>query len=124
MRGERLPGPDHPITIAPAEGTWRAVFDGRVVAQSERALRLQEADYPPVIYFPPEDVDLAVLKRTSRSSHCPYKGDASYFSIGAAGSPAGENAAWGYEQPYDAVAAIRGRLAFYADRVEVGPAEA
>ena len=122
MSDQKRPGPDHPISIEPAAGAWRAVFDGRVVAQSGNVLLLREANYPPVAYFPREDVDLALLRRTSRSTHCPYKGNASYFSIGAAGSPAGENAVWSYEQPYEAGAEIRGRLAFYSDRVEVGPA--
>lgn len=113
----KLPGPDHPITITPANTRWQACFEGRTIADSVRALVLQEASYPPVIYFPREDVELAQLSRTARSTHCPYKGDASYYSIG--GSSAGANAVWTYEAPFPAMAEIAGCLAFYPDRVAV-----
>jgi uncharacterized protein (DUF427 family) len=113
----KLPGPDHPITIAPSAGRVRVLFGGRVVADTVRALTLQEAAYPAVQYIPREDADMALLRRSSRSTHCPYKGDASYFSI-EAGERRAENAVWSYEQPYPAMAAIAGYLAFYPDRVD------
>ena len=113
----KIPSPDHPITIARAEGRWRANFEGAMIADSTHALVLEEASYPPLIYFPCEDVDMAQLARTERSTHCPYKGDASYYSVG--GSPAGANAVWTYETPFPAMAEIAGFLAFYADRVDV-----
>ena len=113
----KVPGPDHPITIAPTEGRWRANFEGAVIADSTHALVLKEASYPPVIYFPRQDVDMAKLSRTQRATHCPYKGDASYYSVGDA--PAGANAVWTYETPFPAMAEITGFLAFYADRIEV-----
>ena len=113
----KIPGPDHPITISPAEGRWRACFEGKVIANSAHALVLQEASYPPVIYFPREDVDMALLARTERSTHCPYKGDASYYSVSC--TPEGANAVWTYETPFPAMAEITGFLAFYADRVEI-----
>ena len=113
----KVPGPDHPITIRPADGLWQARFEGQVIADSARALVLQEASCPPVIYFPREDVEMARLSRTGRSTHCPHKGDASYYSIGE--TPAGANAVWTYETPFPAMAEIAGCLAFYADRVEV-----
>lgn len=115
----KIPGPDHPITIAPADTRWQAHFDGQVIADSAHALVLKEASYPPVIYFPRQDVAMAQLSRTDRSTHCPYKGDASYYSVG--GSPAGANAVWTYETPFPAMAEITGFLAFYADRIEVAP---
>jgi uncharacterized protein (DUF427 family) len=113
----KIPGPDHPITIAPAGGHVTVRAGGDVIASSARALALREAAYPPVLYIPREDVAMDRLQRTDRITHCPYKGDCAYFSVPAAG-PAGANAAWSYESPYPAVAAIRGYLAFYPDRVD------
>ena len=113
----KLPGPDHPITIGPAGGHVTVRAGGAVIASSDRALALREADHPPVLYIPREDVAMDRLRRTERHTHCPYKGDCAYFSVAAAG-PLGENAAWSYESPYPAVAAIREHLAFYPDRVD------
>ena len=113
----KLPGPDHPIAIAPTPGRVRVLFAGQGVADTRRALTLREAAYPPVQYIPREDADMALLRRASRGTHCPYKGDASYFSIDAAGRHA-EDAVWSYEQPYLAMARISGYLAFYPDRVD------
>ncbi len=113
----RIPGPDHPITIAmtPKRVTVRA--GGRQLASSARALTLQEATYPAVQYIPREDVDIHQLVKTSHHTYCPYKGECSYYSITSAGDR-GVNAVWSYEAPYDAVAQIRGHLAFYPDRVD------
>jgi uncharacterized protein (DUF427 family) len=111
------PGPAHPITVEPTGARVTVAFAGRVVADSDRALTLREASYPPVQYIPLADVDPAALERSSHASYCPYKGKASYYSLRVGGSVA-ENAAWSYEHPYDAVAAIEGHLAFYPDRVE------
>ena len=113
----KIPGPDHPITITPATERVRVTFNGQVVAETSRALTLQEASYPAVQYIPREDADPALLKRTERSTHCPYKGDASYYSIEAGGRRA-ENAIWTYETPFPAMAEIAGHLAFYPDRVD------
>lgn len=114
----KIPGPDHPITIKPAARRWRARFGEHVIADSNDALILQEADYRPVVYFPRQDVTMAFLSRTDRSTHCPYKGDASYFTVLMDGEFA-DNAVWSYEEPYPAMEEIRGRLAFYPDKVEV-----
>ncbi len=113
----RIPGPDHPITITatPKRVTVRA--GGHPLAASARALTLQEAAYPAVQYVPREDVDMAQLVKTSHHTYCPYKGECSYYSIASAGDR-GVNAVWSYEAPYDAVAQIRGYLAFYPDRVD------
>ena len=113
----KQPGPDHPISIEPAGQRVRVTLAGHVVADSARALRLAEASIKPVLYIPREDADMTVLERTARSSHCPYKGDASYYSIRVGGRTA-ENAVWSYEQPYPAMAGIAGHLAFYPDRVD------
>lgn len=113
----KLPGPSHPITIAPNPKRVRVTLGGTVVAETARALTLREAGYGPVQYVPRGDVRMALLTRTSRSTHCPYKGDAGYYSIEAGGRRA-ENAVWSYEAPFPAVAEIAGHLAFYPDRVD------
>jgi uncharacterized protein (DUF427 family) len=111
------PGPNHPIKIEPNPKRVRVLFNGRVVAQTDRALILREANYPPVQYIPREDADLSLLERTTQKSHCPYKSDAAYYTIRAGGLTA-ENAVWTYENPFPAVAAIKGHLAFYPNRVD------
>ena len=113
----KIPGPDHPITVTPAPGRVRIIFNGKVVTDSTRALTLQEANYSPSHYIPREDVDMTQLSRTAHETHCPYKGDASYYSIVVDGKTA-ENAIWTYEAPYPAVKAIAGHLAFYPTRVD------
>jgi uncharacterized protein (DUF427 family) len=112
------PGPDHPITIQPATKRWRACFQGHVIADTNDALVLWEAEYPQVVYFPREDVAMEYLARTDRHTHCPYKGDAAYYTLMMDGKFA-DNAVWTYEEPADAVSAIAGRLAFYTDQVDV-----
>ncbi len=113
----KLPGPDHPISIARNENRVRVSFAGQVIADTTRALTLQEASYPAVQYIPRADARMDLLKPTTNASHCPYKGDASYFSISAGGKTA-ENAVWSYEHPSPAMAEIAGRLAFYPNRVD------
>lgn len=114
----KIPGPDHPITIRPSASRWRAQFTGHVIADSTDALILQEANYPPVVYFPQADVSMDYMSRTAAKTHCPYKGDAAYYTLLMDGNFA-ENAVWTYEQPYPAMTEIAGRLAFYTDRVEI-----
>jgi len=114
----KIPGPDHPITIDPAETRWRVAFQGHVIADSAAALILRESTYRPVVYFPREDVDMAFLARTERSTHCPYKGDAAYYSLMIDGHLA-ESAVWTYEEPFPAMEQIRGRLAFYPNLADV-----
>ena len=111
------PAPDHPITIARNANRVRVTFASQVIADTMRALTLREAGYRPVHYIPRADVAMALLKPTAHASHCPYKGDANYFSIIAGGKMA-DNAVWSYEQPYPAMAAIAGYLAFYPNRVD------
>lgn len=114
----KLPGPDHPITITPAQTRWRAKFGAHVIADSGDVLVLQEAAYPQVIYFPRQDVSMEFLTATERSTYCPFKGDASYFTVMMDGQ-FGDNAVWSYEEPYPAMAQIRGHLAFYTNKIEV-----
>jgi uncharacterized protein (DUF427 family) len=116
------PGPDHPINIESAKTRWRAFFAGHVIADSNDALILSEADYPPVVYFPRRDVAMEYMSRTERQTHCPYKGDAAYYSLYMDGDLV-ENAVWTYEQPFEGMELIADRLAFYTDRVEVYPVD-
>ena len=107
----------HRITIEPNPKRVRVVFNGRVIADTTRALTLREATLPPVQYVPRDDADMSLLERTDHRTHCPFKSDASYFTIRADGRVA-ENAVWTYEEPYPGVAAIKDHLAFYPDRVD------
>jgi uncharacterized protein (DUF427 family) len=113
----KIPGPDHPITVEPCKQRVRIIFNGRVVADTARALLLREASYKPVYYIPREDAEMALLERTNHTTTCPYKGGASYYSI-RVGERVAENAIWSYETPYPAMAEIAGRLAFYPSRVD------
>jgi uncharacterized protein (DUF427 family) len=112
-----VPGPDHPITVTPNPQRVQVKLGGQVIADTVRALTLQEAAYPAVQYIPREDVDMALLERSAHGSYCPYKGEASYYSIPSGGERS-VNAIWTYETPYDAVAPIKDHLAFYPDRVD------
>ncbi|MDD1966699.1 DUF427 domain-containing protein [Pseudomonas putida] len=114
----KTPGPDHPITIAPLRGRVTVQFKGVRVAQSDKALELKEAQYPAVIYVPRSDISMEHYEITDHRTHCPYKGDASYFSLKANGESA-ENAVWSYEQPFPAVKEIAGHVAFYPDKVTI-----
>jgi uncharacterized protein (DUF427 family) len=108
---------DHPITITPNPNRVRVRFAGRTVADTTHALSLQEASYPAVQYIPLADVDTSLLTRTEHKTHCPYKGDAAYYTIKADGRVA-ENAIWTYEQPFAGVRQIAGYVAFYPNRVD------
>ncbi|HKN51152.1 MAG TPA: DUF427 domain-containing protein [Amycolatopsis sp.] len=117
MPEKLVPGPDHPITVEPTKARVVVKAGGRVIADSRNALTLQEASYPPVQYIPREDVDFNVLERTAHDTYCPYKGEASYYSL-RTGDELAENVVWTYETPYDAVAQIKDHLAFYPNRVD------
>jgi uncharacterized protein (DUF427 family) len=105
---------DHRVTAKPAGVRVRVTFKGEIIADSRDAIALEESQYPPVYYLPRKDVKMQRLTRTTHSTHCPFKGDASYFSL--VNGP--ENAVWSYEQPYDEMAAIKGMVAFYPDKVD------
>ena len=113
----RIPGPDHPITVEANPHRLVVRVAGRIVADTTHALTLREASYPAVQYIPRQDVDMTLLAHTDHATYCPYKGDASYYSIPAGGERL-TNAVWSYESPYAAVAAIKDHLAFYPDRVD------
>ena len=111
------PGTDHPISIAPNPHRIRVVVGGVIVAETTRAQTLTEANHPPVHYIPREDAAEDLLERTEHRTHCPLKGDASYYTV-MAGGLVNRNAAWSYEDPLPAAAAIRSYLAFYPNKVD------
>lgn len=102
------------ITIRKAEGMWSVRAGGAVLGESSNALELKEGDYPAVIYFPREDIAMAFLDSSDKSTHCPHKGDATYFSV-VTKSTTLENVVWSYENPSEGVARIKDYLAFYTD---------
>jgi len=116
-----VPGPDHPITVAPAGATVTVSLGGRTIAKTDRALVLREASYPPVHYLPLDDVEADALTPSSHETYCPFKGDASYYAL-VDGDTVIADAVWTYVTPYDAVSEIAGHVAFYAQHVEISVA--
>ena len=108
---------DH-IKIRQAPGTYVIRAEGAVIGETARALELTEGSHAPVIYVPREDVAMALLDASDRTSTCPWKGQASYFSI-VTGSRVLKDAVWSYENPIDGMTQIAGHLAFYTDKVKV-----
>ena len=113
----KIPGRDHPITIEPSSSHVVVTVGGKVIADTRNALAVREAAYPVVMYIPRADVDMTLLARSDHQSYCPYKGDASYYSLPAGGERS-VDAVWTYEDPYDAVVSIKDHVAFYPDRVD------
>jgi len=118
-RPVKIPSPEHPITIEHTAARVRVTLGEHVLADSRDALTLSEAQYPAVQYIPRKDVDMALLTRTEHHTYCPYKGDCSYYSLRSGDEDRRANAVWTYEEPFEAVAAIKDHLAFYADRVKI-----
>jgi uncharacterized protein (DUF427 family) len=117
-RDIKIPGPDHPITVT-SSGDHVVVRSGETtIADSHSTLVLREANYPPVHYIPIADVDRSQLAPSELRSYCPYKGEASYYSI-APDTERGTDAVWFYEDPSPAVAEIKDHVAFYPDRVQL-----
>lgn len=106
--------PNYRIAAKPAGVRVQVKFKGEVIADTRDAIRLDEGDYPAVYYLPRRDVKMERLVRSSHQSYCPFKGQASYYSL----KDGPENAVWTYEQPYDEMLAIKERLAFYPDKVD------
>jgi|ERR1700733_12746970 uncharacterized protein (DUF427 family) len=118
-RTVKIPDATHPITIHPTGARVTVRVGGAVVAETDSALSLAEASYPVVQYIPLSDVDQSLLERTTTQSYCPYKGDASYFTVKSADGGAEADVIWTYEHPYPSVAEIAGHVAFYPDRAEI-----
>lgn len=108
----------HTLTITAHPGRVVVAFAGRTVAETTRALDLAEGSMRPVLYVPRQDADMSAFVPTERHTHCPFKGEASYFTLQAAGREA-QNAVWSYEAPLPGAEAIAGHLAFYPDQVEI-----
>ncbi len=113
----KVPGPDHPIDIQPNLSRVIVVVGGQTIADTREALTLREAGYSAVQYIPRRDVDMPALEPSDHTTWCPYKGEASYYDI-AAGGKRSHNAVWTYETPLPAMAAIKGYIAFYPNRVD------
>jgi uncharacterized protein (DUF427 family) len=113
----KIPGPDHPISIEANPSRILVTVGGKVIADTSNALTLREASYPAVQYIPRQDVDMAALTRSEHTTFCPYKGEASYYSIPAGGDRS-INAVWTYETPFEAMKQIKEYVAFYPDRVD------
>lgn len=117
-RERRIPGPDHPITVVPSDTRVVVRLGDVVLADTTESVELREAGYPPVRYLPADAVDPALLRASDRTTWCPYKGEASYFTVSVPGAEA-VDAVWTYRTPFDAVAPIAGHLAFYPDKVDI-----
>ena len=113
----KIPGPGHPISIESNRSRVVVKVGGKIIADTSDALTLREASYPAVQYIRRRDVDMAALTRSEHITYCPYKGDASYYSIRARGDRS-LNAVWTYETPFEAMAQIKDYVAFYPDRVD------
>ena len=118
-RAVKVPDATHPITIRPTGSHVTVSVGGVKVAESDNALSLAEASYPVVQYIPIADVDQSLLVRTDSQTYCPYKGDASYYSVRTPDGATEKDLIWTYEQPYDAVGEIKGHVAFYANRAQI-----
>jgi uncharacterized protein (DUF427 family) len=106
----------HRITVEPFDGAVTIIFSDAILASTDKALVLREANYPPVFYIPFNDIYFEFLRRSGTSTHCPYKGDASYWSATAVGE-AVNDVMWAYEHPYDEMLQIKDHGAFYPDKV-------
>ncbi len=108
----------HTITTEAAPGRVRVRFGDETVADSTRAVVLHETGLPPTLYVPPDDVRMDLFTRTEHHTRCPFKGEASYWTL-TVGDEVAENVAWAYEQPLPGREDIKGHLAFYRDRVDL-----
>lgn len=113
------PSAGHPIDIEPTKGRVQVRINGELIADTTAALGLQEATLPLVQYIPFSDVIQDRLTRTDTSTYCPFKGEASYYSVTTSGGDTIDDVIWTYEQPYPAVAAIAGHIAFYPNKAEI-----
>jgi uncharacterized protein (DUF427 family) len=118
-RTVKIPDATHPITIRPTQARVTVRVGGAVVAETDSALSLAEASYPVVQYIPLADVDKTLLERTTTQTYCPYKGDASYYTVTTPDGTTQTDLIWTYERPYPSVAEIAGHVAFYPDRAEI-----
>ncbi|NKB57257.1 MAG: DUF427 domain-containing protein [Alphaproteobacteria bacterium] len=109
--------PDYRIDMVPAGKQVRVEVNGQVIADSANVMLMQEQNHKPVCYFPMSDIEMAHFERTDHSTHCPFKGDASYWTL-TVGERVLEDVMWGYETPCDEVSGIKGYVALYRDRID------
>jgi uncharacterized protein (DUF427 family) len=114
--------PGYKIKLTPVERRMRVWLGCAAIADSSHVLAMREGDYSPVYYFPRADVTMNLLTATDRGTHCPFTGEASYWTI-EAGDRREESVAWSYESPYDEMARIKGHIAFYDNRVKLEMAD-
>ncbi len=112
--------PDYRVDLDPGTTRVRVTFGGEVVADSVRTLVVRETKHAPVVYFPREDVRFDLLEPTSHTTFCPFKGEASYWTL-RVGDRVEENVIWSYADPFDEVAGLKDYVSFYADRVDWDP---
>jgi uncharacterized protein (DUF427 family) len=110
--------PDYRVDLVPENRHVKVVFSGMTIAESDRALRVEETGHAPVHYLPERDVRMDLLRPTEHHTRCPYKGEASYWTIEVPGQKRSENAVWAYPTPYDEVEGLAGYYAFYGNRVD------
>jgi uncharacterized protein (DUF427 family) len=118
-RTAKIPDASHPITVRPTGARVTVRVGDTVVAETDNALSLAEASYPVVQYIPLADVDQSLLERTTTQTYCPYKGDASYYTVKVPDGSTETDLIWTYEHPYPSVAEIAGHVAFYPNRSEI-----
>lgn len=114
---------DRDITIEPAAGRVRVLFNGRVIADTENALALREGDYPVRLYFPRAALRAEVLGDSEHHTSCPFKGEAAYHHL-KSGDEIAENAVWYYPDPCPLVEAVRDHVAFWGDEIKIDHAPA
>lgn len=107
----------HALYLEDSPKRVRAVFNGETVADSRRVKLLHETNHLPVYYFPEEDIRGDLLQPTDHTTHCPFKGDASYRSV-RVGDRTAENAVWHYPEPGEHFAPLAGYAAFYYDKMD------
>src|SRR5437588_1985226 len=113
--------PEHRVDLLPETRRVRVTFGGTVIADTSKALRVEETGHEPVHYVPEKDVRLDLMRPTEHKTYCPFKSDCSYLTIevgSGADQRISENAVWGYRAPYDEAKGLAGHYAFYKSRVE------
>ena len=110
--------PDYRVDLLPGDQSMTATFGTTVVAVSDRPLVVRETKHDPVIYFPLDDVRTEHFTATEHHTFCPFKGEASYWTLNI-GKEIAENVMWSYPEPFPEVAGLKGYAAFYSDRIVI-----
>ena len=106
----------HEISATQTDWRVRVEYNGIAIADSSKAVLYREGTMAPVYYFPRDDVRMDLMRRSQHKTHCPFKGDASYWSL-TVGEKSLQNVVWSYEKPIDEVGSIKGLIAFYMDHL-------